>query len=96
MDGVIGTTVPTTTVSERCTTAGLKEMTKAGMAAETVDDTIEMIQEDEEDPELAVRLVFNQIANEVNASGTRKKVELQPIEPEELEAEPEIAQALAH
>lgn len=73
-----------------------QEMTKAGMASEAIDDTVEMIQEDEEDPELAVRLVFNQIANEVNATGTKNKVELQPIEPEELEAEPEMAREFAH
>ena len=73
-----------------------QEMQKAGMAEEAVDDAIDMVQEDEEDPELAVRLVFNQIANEVNAAAGKTKVELQPIQPEELEEEPELAKALAH
>ena len=62
-----------------------QEMQKAGMAAETLDDAIEMVQEDDEDPELAVRLVFNQIATEVNQQAGKVKVELQPIQPEELE-----------
>jgi charged multivesicular body protein 3 len=73
-----------------------QEMMKAGIAADAVDDTIEMVQEDEEDPELAVRIVFNQIANEVNASAGQTKVQLQPIEPEELQDEPELAASLAH
>lgn len=72
------------------------EMQKAGMAAEAVDETMGMLDEENEDPELAVRLVFNEIASEVNKQSSNKVfIPLQPIEPEEIEDDPQAA-ALAH
>ena len=43
-----------------------QKMQKAGMAEEAEDDAIDMVQEDEEDPELAQRFVFNEIAKSIN------------------------------
>lgn len=73
-----------------------QEMQAAGMAGEMIDESMEAIEDDVEDPELAVRLVFNEIAKEVNATAGKTKIEYQPIEPEELEDNPEIAAQFAH
>lgn len=69
------------------------EMQKAGLVAEQVDEAFEMLDEEVEDPELSVRLVFNEIATEVNKT-SKTPIELQPIEPEEIEENPRVA--LAH
>ncbi|EAY04434.1 SNF7 family protein [Trichomonas vaginalis G3] len=71
------------------------EMQKAGMIEEQMDSTMEAVQEDDEDPELATRIAFNQIAQEINGQAGTTKVPLKQIDPEELEAEPEVAAMMA-
>ena len=73
-----------------------QEMQKAGMAEEAVDDAIDMVQEDDEDPELAQRIVFNEIAKAVNTEAGKQKVELQPIAQEELDENQDLVKMLAH
>lgn len=69
------------------------EMQKAGMIEEQMDDQMEALDEDSEDAEVAVRLAFNEIAQEVNKAAGTTKVELKHIDPEELEDEPAAALA---
>ena len=73
-----------------------QKMQKAGMAEEAEDDAIDMVQEDEEDPELAQRFVFNEIAKSINQEAGKQKVELQPIAQEELDENQDLVKMLAH
>jgi charged multivesicular body protein 3 len=69
-----------------------QEMAHAGMAAEMMDDAMDMVGTgtDPEDEELATRLVYNEIAKEVNKTA-RQPVALLPVDPSEVEADPRAA-----
>jgi charged multivesicular body protein 3 len=66
-----------------------QEMMHAGIAQEMIADGLDTIGAggDPEDEELATRLVYNEIAKEVNRTA-RTPVALLPVDPSELEADP--------
>jgi charged multivesicular body protein 3 len=68
------------------------EMNRAGLAGEMIDDAMGEIGSgvDPEDEDLAARLVFNEIAKEVNKTA-RQPVTLLPVDPSEVEADPHAA-----
>lgn len=73
-----------------------EEMMKSGVMEETIDEAMDMVQEDveAEDQELAVKLVFNSIAAETSKQ-TGKPIEQIPIEQEELEENPDTVKLAA-
>jgi charged multivesicular body protein 3 len=73
-----------------------KEMGQAGMVAEMMDDTLDQMNGDApEDEELAVRLMYNEIAGEVSKQ-TGQAVTTIPVSPEEIAADPKAAALVAH
>jgi division protein CdvB (Snf7/Vps24/ESCRT-III family) len=68
------------------------EMRQAGLVGELLDETIGQALEQEapEDQELAVRLVYNEIAGQINKTAA-KPVRVLPVDPAELEANPQAA-----
>jgi hypothetical protein len=68
------------------------EMMRAGIIAGMADETLESALEQDapEDQELAVRLVYNEIARQVNRTGARR-VPVIPIDPTEIAANPQAA-----
>jgi hypothetical protein len=61
---------------------------KIDMLGEATDETGSGV--DPEDEDLAVRLVYNEIAREANRNG-RQPVALLPVDPSEVEADPRAA-----
>lgn len=72
----------------QATMMGLRgEMDNAGLIAEMADEAFEMVEPEEvEDPDVAIRLVFNEIAREANKAGG-KQIQLLEIDPAELNEE---------
>ena len=67
------------------------EMERAGVMSEMMDETFEMGDEDPEDAELAAKLVYNQIAQEVNKTA-KTPIPVIPVSQEEIEADPKAAE----
>jgi charged multivesicular body protein 3 len=65
------------------------EMERAGLAGEMLDEAMDQVgpQGEPEDEELAVRLLYNQIAEEMNARAPNQ-VALIHVDPSEIEADP--------
>jgi hypothetical protein len=68
------------------------EMANAGLIAEMVDESLEQAtaQEAPEDQDLAVRLVYNEIAGQINKTAARP-VPVLPVDQAELDANPQAA-----
>jgi charged multivesicular body protein 3 len=68
------------------------EMQQAGLIGEMVDDAFDsaMDQESPEDQELAVRLMYNEIAGQINKTAA-KPVALLPVNQAEIDADPAAA-----
>lgn len=73
-----------------------QEMEKSGLMEETIDETMDMMQDDTEaeDQELAVKLVYNEIAKETSKQ-TGKPIEQIPIDQEELDENPDTVKLAA-
>lgn len=67
-----------------------QEMEKSGLAGEMIDEAMEQDEEDPEDAEVAAKLIYNQIAQEVNKTSA-KPVPLIPVSQEEIEEDPKAA-----
>ncbi|OHS96468.1 hypothetical protein TRFO_37360 [Tritrichomonas foetus] len=72
-----------------------QEMQKSGIAQEMMDDAMDAIDDTEpEDQELATKLIYNQIVGEINKAGT-KQIEPIPIDPTEIQENPELVKLAA-
>ena len=73
-----------------------QEMQKAGLASEMMDEALDEVNGDvePEDQELAVKMIFNEIAKEVTKQ-TGKPIEMIPVSQEEIAADPEAAKLAA-
>ena len=73
-----------------------KEMMHAGLAGEMIDDAMNEVTGDvePEDQELAVKMIYNEIAKDV-AKTTGKPVQMMPVTPEEIAADPDAAKLAA-
>ena len=72
------------------------EMQKAGLATEMLDEALDEVNGDvePEDQELAVKMVFNEIARDVQKQ-TGKPIAMIPVSQEEIAADPEAARLAA-
>ncbi|KAH0792265.1 charged multivesicular body protein 3 [Histomonas meleagridis] len=73
-----------------------QEMEKSGLTEEMLDETMDELNGDTEaeDQELAVRLVYNEIAKDVSKT-TGKPIEQIPIDQEEIEENPDLVKMAA-
>lgn len=72
-----------------------KEMEIANLTEDMINDTMDTMDDTEpEDQELAVKLVYNSLVNEINKTGNKQ---IQPIEIDqsELEQNPEVVKAMS-
>lgn len=67
-----------------------KEMEQANLAQEMTDDAMDSLDDtDPEDQELATKLVYNSIVNEINKNGT-KHIEPIPVDQSEIDENPNL------
>ena len=73
-----------------------KEMEHAGLAGEMLDDALEEVAGDvePEDQELAVKMIYNEIAKDVQKT-TGKPIQLMPVTAEEMAADPDAVKLAA-
>ena len=73
-----------------------QEMEKSGLTEEMLDETMDAMGDDTEaeDQELAVRLVYNEIAKDVSKT-TGKPIEQIPVDQEEIDENPDLVKMAA-